>query len=400
MVIGKRYFNSCTFYILLWVLYKLQGTLYASGSMISQALLAIILSLSIYYVALVNFSGEKLPSFLKILNVFLLMLTAYGIVAILDPTPIYFGNTLDTQAPKYEFLKTSYMSLLPIYVFYFFHNKGLLTEPIIRATAIILLIITTLNFIRYQNSMLAEAMSIRSTREDFTNNVAYQFLQLFPMVFFWNRKPLVQYLLTAYIFVFIAIGLKRGAMLIGAFCLMLFFYRVWKTSKGKQRWIVSILTVLIIVVGAYYLSDFYATSDYFQERMEQTAEGDSSGRDTLYGPLWEHFINETSLPKILSGNGAMQTINIVGNYAHNDWLEILTCHGLLGVFIYILYFIALIKHWLSSNKKTILFSMLGMIILILFSSTLFSMSYNSINLAISICLGYCLSQQKKYHRIN
>lgn len=394
MVIGKRYFNSCTFYILLWVLYKLQGTLYASGGIISQGLLAILLSLSIYYVVLVNFRLKEVPHFLKILNVFLLMLTAYGIVAMLDPTPLYIDDMYDSPVSKKDFLKTIYMSLLPIYVFYYYCKKGLLTADVIRMVSIILLIITTFNFIRYQNSMLAEAMSVRSTREDFTNNVAYQFLQLFPMVFFWNKKPFIQYLLTAYIFTFIVIGLKRGAMLIGVVCLIMFIYRVWKTSKGTQRWTVSILTILIVIVGAYYLSDFYATSDYFQERIELTTEGDSSGRDTLYGPLWEHFINETSIPKILFGNGAMQTINIVGNYAHNDWLEILTCHGLLGVFIYILYFIALIKHWLSSNKKTILFSMLGMIILILFSSTLFSMSYNSINLAISICLGYCLSQQK------
>ncbi len=399
MVINKQYFNSCTLYILLWILYKLQGTLYASGSIISQGLLAIFMLLSMYYVAIVNFGDKRLPTFLKVLNVFLLMLTAYGLIAILDPTPIYFDRQLDAPAPKLDFLKTTYMSLLPIYVFYYFQKKGILTEQVIRVTSIVLLIVTTYSFIRMQNEMLAKAISEGSTREDFTNNVAYGFLKLLPMAFFWNKKPLMQYLLAAYIFVFLVVGMKRGALLIGALCLLYFMYRTWKYSSGKQRSIVSVLTVIIIVIGINYLSNFYTTSDFFRYRMEQTAAGDTSGRDELYGTLWDHFLNEKSATKILFGNGAMQTINIAGNYAHNDWIEIIICHGLLGIFVYILYFIALIRCWLRSIKNPMVYSMLGMLILIMFSLTLFSMSYNSLGLPISICLGYCMTQLNNTKKI-
>jgi O-antigen ligase len=178
-------------------------------------------------------------------------------------------------------------------------------------------------------------------------------------------------------------------------------YRTWKLSSGKQKLVVSVLTIAIVIIGINYLSDFYANSDYFQHRMEQTAEGDSSGRDELYNTFWNHFLNEQSATKILFGNGAMQTISIGGNYAHNDWLEILICHGLLGFCIYLLYFITLIRCWLRSKNNQVVYSMLGMLILIMFSSTLFSMSYNSLSLSIAICLGYCLARQnegkKKYN---
>lgn len=391
MVISKKYFNSCTLYILLWVLYSLQGTLYASGSIISQGLLAIIMLLSFYYVFIVNTQYKVLPGFLRILNVFLLMLTAYGVVLMLSGTTIYVDFVLSGATSKISFLKTAYMSLLPIYAFYHFGKTKLLTGDIIRLLSLFLLIVTTISFIRNQNEMLAEALMDGSSREEFTNNIAYNFLGLLPLAFFWHKKPLIQYLFAAYIFIFIIAGMKRGAILIGAVCFVWFIYRTWKVAHGKQRALITVLTILIAIVGAKYIADFYAASEYFQYRMKQTAEGESSGRNEIYSTLWNHFINETSFLKILFGNGALQTITIAGLLAHNDWLEILTCHGVIGVFIYILYFIALIKHWLRSKTDNLVYNILGMTIIIMFASALFSMSYNSLSLAVTICLGYCLS---------
>lgn len=399
MIIGKKYFNSCTLYILLWALYSLQGTLYASGSIISQGLLAIIMLLSFYYVFIVNTQYKVLPGFLRVLNVFLLMLTAYGVVLMLSGTTIYKDFALSESVSNTFFLKTVYMSLLPIYAFYHFGKTKLLTGDIIRHISLFLLFVTTISFIRNQNEMLAEAMMEGSSSEEFTNNIAYNFLGLLPLAFFWHKKPLIQYLFATYIFVFIIAGMKRGAIAVGAICFLWFIYRTWKVARGKQRVLITVLTIVIAIVGAKYIADFYAASEYFQYRMKQTAEGESSGRDIIYSTLWNHFINETSFLKILFGNGALQTITIAGLLAHNDWLEILTCHGVVGVFIYILYFIALIKHWLRSKHNNLVYNILGMTIIIMFASTLFSMSYNSLSLATTICLGYCLAQITQLSRI-
>ena len=392
MVISTKYFNSCTLYILLWGLYSLQGTLYASGSIISQGLLAIIMLFSVYYAFIVNIQSKALPFFLKVLNVFLLMLTAYGGFLILSGKTIYFNFTLSESVSPITFLKEVYISLLPVYAFYHFYITHKLTDDVIRIVSVFLLVVTTFSFIRKQNELLTDALSVGSTKEEFTNNTAYGFLGLLPLAFFWSKKPLLQYLFAAYIFIFIVAGMKRGAILIGAICFVWFVYRTWKAARGNQRTLITTLTIIIAILGFRYVSDFYATSEYFQRRVEQTAEGGLSNRDVIYSTLWNHFINETSVTKILFGNGALQTLSISGSYAHNDWLEILTCHGIVGVLIYVLYFIALVKHWIRSKHNILVYNILGMTIIIMFASTLFSMSYNNLSLSIVLCLGYCLGQ--------
>jgi hypothetical protein len=396
MIIGKKYFNSCTLYILLWVLYSLQGTLYAEGSIISRGVLLLFLIFSGYYTLVLNMKyRHSLPVFFKVLNVFIFMLSAYGVFAIFDPTPIYVEDIIASAYPKHEFLKLIYVSLMPIYSFYYFHRQGMLTEENIRFASFVLLIVVTSNFIENQASMLAMAMSERSSREEFTNNISYDFLQLLPLAFFWRKKPLVQYLFVAYIFVFLVVGMKRGAIAIGAVCFLWFLYRNIKSSRGWNRAIVIVLTVAIAAFGVNYVVEFSSTSDYFQQRLQQTAEGNSSDRDVIFGTLWEHFLNEKSALNILFGNGAMQTISIAGNFAHNDWLEILICHGIVGIFIYILYFAALTSMCVKSRHNHLVYNILGMAIIIMFASTLFSMSYNSLNLGITLCLGYCLSEYNK-----
>lgn len=79
-----------------------------------------------------------------------------------------------------------------------------------------------------------------------------------------------------------------------------------------------------------------AESDYFNHRIEQTLEGDSSNRDVIYGGLIIHFLDETNALKLFLGNGAQATLKIHGGFAHNDWLELLINNGIIGALIYIL----------------------------------------------------------------
>ena len=187
-------------------------------------------------------------------------------------------------------------------------------------------------------------------------------------------------------------GMKRGAIMIGLVCLIWFLYRTYKSSKSNRSLIIF-LTSIAIICGVAYLIDFYNNSEYFQYRIEQTLEGNSSGRDSIYGSLWQYYINQDSLLNILLGNGAMHTIKIAGNFAHNDWLELLICQGLLGIVIYLAYFISLYKNFKNSHNNSILYNILGMCLFIMFASSIFSMSYNSLSLSITLCLGYCCAKQ-------
>ena len=118
----RQYLNKCNLYILLWVLYSLQGTLYASGSIISQGILAILLLWSIYYCFVVNtkYYSRELPSFIKAVNIFLIMATIYGVVLILSGKVLYITEGDIIKTSNFDYLKTIYISLLPIYSFFEF----------------------------------------------------------------------------------------------------------------------------------------------------------------------------------------------------------------------------------------------------------------------------------------
>lgn len=390
----KNYFNICTIYILLWCVYYLQGIVYTSGGMISQLVLLLVLVISGYYFVKVNVSYATI-SFIKVLNVFIVIMTIYGLIYMMDPTQLYFHFYIDYKVEKLEFLKSLYISLLPIYAIYGFTKEGLLKTEVIHFVTILLLILTTLLYFHAENEALQKALEIGLIREEFTNNIAYKFIHIFPLLFFWQKRPFIQYLFLGYIFTFVVMGMKRGAIVIGAICLLWFLYRIWTSASFHNKSKIVALTILIIIISSGLLIDFYNNSEYFQYRIDQTLEGDSSGRDSIYSILWDYFINQSSIFNILLGNGAAQTVMIAGNYAHNDWLELLICQGLLGVSIYSLYYASLFSNFIQSKNNLLIYNILGMCLLIMFLSSLFSMSYSNLNLGITVCLGYCFANANK-----
>lgn len=395
----SSWFNECVFYTALWSLYYLQGILYSSGGIISRGVLLIIMLLSLYYMV-VSFRKYKMPTFLKTVAVFVGMFIVYFFVSYVNPTPIYVNFTMEQQVTAWGTLKTLLMSLLPIYAYYHFGQKGLLTEHNIPKYTICLLCLTTLMFIRTQNNNIIDAMSMGSDQEEFTNNIAYNFLGLIPLLVFLYKKPTLQYMALIYAMVFILLGMKRGAILIGILCVIYFMYQSYNSANRKLRKRIVALSVIALVGFAYFASDFMASSDYFQYRVEDTMAGNSSGRDVIYSTLWEHMFARNSIGEILLGEGINQTVAIAGLNAHNDWLELGVNMGLLGVFIYIIYFVALGINTLNVRKynKTV-FASLMLCCVIMFASSLFSMSYNSLSLATTICLGYCLGQSKQKNTV-
>ncbi len=379
-------------YFFLWILYKLQGTLYASGSLLSRSLLMIILLMSVYYFFRVNFTMQ-LPRFFKALNVFVAVLTMYGLVYMITPTPdVVFGHGGSPQ--KFEYLKNLYMSLLPIYPFYYFSKKKIIDEKWIRIMFFILLVITIGSFFRVQKASLQEAIARGSSREEFTNNVGYSFCALLPLLMLFRKNVWLQYILLFICVAFVVMGMKRGAIMISALCVVYFLYKNLANATKRQRRIILFFSVIVIVIGVDFIFDFIANSDYFQSRIEQSLEGDSSGRDMIYTNLLNHYFYKTTPLQFFLGGGADHTIAVIGNYAHNDWLELAINQGLLGIILYIWYFVALYQDTirLKKQKNMDAMTMLIMIMGIIVVSSLISMSYADLQLSISLTVGYTLGQ--------
>lgn len=272
-------------------------------------------------------------------------------------------------------------------------KRNILTDSLIRLFLVFWLIITIFLYIRVQLEFQTKMVELGHNEDrEMTNNIAYDFLHLFPLLFLWNRKPLFQYLFAAVMFAFIMAGMKRGAILIGAVCLIWFLYRVFVNAKGKGKILILLCTMLLIYVGANYVMNLYETSPYFKYRIEQTLEGNSSNRDVIYSSLWNIYNSDSSLLHFLFGNGASATLRVFGAYAHNDWLELLINQGLLGAVLYAVYFAALLYTIYKNKNNKDVYSILAMIFVIMFVSSLFSMSYASLGLPIAVGLGYCLNK--------
>ena len=109
------------------------------------------------------------------------------------------------------------------------------------------------------------------------------------------------------------------------------------------------------------------------------AQGDMSGRDIIYSNIWNSWL-DSNFFHFLFGYGFAASIKIsgIGLFAHNDWLEILSNFGLLGVIIFAVLFyqgfkLSLNKEW--GRDKRIL---MAAIITSAFATTLFSMWYTSL----------------------
>lgn len=377
--------NRCDIYILLWVMYSFQGILYSQG-MINQLLqlLMLVWCLVVSSKYLTNWSC--IPRLLKITSLLVYMYLIYGLIYMLYSQPVTFEG--GGSPASYYYLQQSLNSLLPILLFYSYTKKGYITEKRLRAYFFIFTIVAVCTF---QHTHQEQVLEDLYGRTEFTNNVGYTFLALMPMLYLFHKKPIVQYVLASILLLFIVMGMKRGAIIIGTLCFLHFFYQNWKnSSRVKDRLLIVLLTFFFLGVAYYYVSDMLEHSDFFLTRLEATQEMDSSGRDDLVSIIWRKYLTNIGVVSLLLGNGANSTISFAGNYAHQDWLETLCNNGVVGVLILLSFYVIFFKTALSQrlNCQKYLKSAFMMLFLICIIKTIFSMSIQGMEISITMMIAF------------
>lgn len=378
----------CNIYLCLLVLYYLQGSLYEEGTAVGRIILALTMTIGVVCTLKVLYE-YKLPGFFTAINLFLAMIAVYGAVYIYDG-PLMMGDGSFTTPLTY--IKNPLISFLPVYAFYYFTKKGVITERWICAVSVIAL---ALCIVQYYVQMEASitARELRGIQaEEVTNNSGYLFLMIIPLLVLFYRNRLIQFALLAVILTFVVMAMKRGAILVGACCLVYFIWNTFRRGSRRDLKIILLLTVALFVGGYYLITYMLENSEYFQYRVLETLEGNTSGRDIIYAKLYNYVQNECSSVKVLFGSGADYSVVIAGNFAHNDWLELLVDCGLLGVTIYAFYFAALYKSILGLPSKNAAKPMAYLCLFILSSRSLFSMSYGDLFFPLALALGYSLAQ--------
>ncbi len=373
----RKVVNTCNMYVVLWLLGYIQN-MYFNSSFLSMVFYIPFTLMTMYYIKDVVFK-YRTSGVMRVMMYFFLFLCVYGIGLL-----IY--NDAEGQDPK-SFLMMLFSSLGPIFPFYVFTKRGDLTIEKIKICFVVFLSVAIMEYFVYEQKAMMLLM-LNSSFDEITNNSTYYFVALLPFIFFFNKKPFVQYLLIACIMGFVLSGMKRGAILISTILLLWFVVRTIKDASTKKRlWVICIL-LLFVFIGFHFVENLYNTSDYFQKRMEDTVSGQSSGRDRLYSTYWSHYINNDNIVQLLFGEGAYHTVNILHLKAHNDWLELLIDCGLCGAILYFVYWYFFFKMWKKSKVFHVYYSVVGACLLYTFIRTFFSMSFSDMPFSMCMLLGY------------
>jgi len=346
------------------VIYYSRGFLYEKGSLFFIGSVGIVLIISLFYLYKTLVAKRKKSLFYKTWTVLLILNTVGFIFTGEISNPLHYGMYLGII-----------MTSLTFYPFFYFAQHGVLKSAHLVRFLAIMLPITILIFFSNANMILADRLN-KDT--NIVNNVSYAFVALIPFVFFIKRKKLLPFSVMFIVVFFIIQGAKRGALIAGFIGLFGFIYYKIRTIPKKKRVRSYLFISLVIVAISYYAFDIYQSNEYLVSRMQKIGEvGGSSGREIIYLNLFNSWYNSDNVLNLLFGYGFAASLNLsgTGNFAHNDWFELLSNFGLLGIVIYGFLFYSAIKLLRLANWEIDKQLFFITILLIWFFITLVSMFY-------------------------
>ena len=384
-VLSKNYLYI---YIVLWMIYSLQDMLMIKG-IIAQLIFVFLMVFSFYSFCQINLY-YKIGPYIKWLNFLLLVITIYGLIPIIGNDSYHKNGYASSVVYGYVYLQKIYLSVLPVYTFIYYFKKNRISSISINFVFFFLLICTILMY--YQNFFHATA---RLDREEITNNVGYKFVPLILMLYIVKIRMFWKYVLLVTIFSYIMMSMKRGAILVGSIAMLSFLvYHLRRASTKQIAYFIGLSTIAIYMVYRLIMN-LYTNSRHFNVRLERTLEGNSSHRDEIYRHYLDYFLGMSTPMEFFFGHGAAGTVSLFGQWAHNDWLEFAINQGLLGVMLYCVYWCVFIYEWWNYHGPREYQRALRDCIIVYFLVAIFSMSFNNMPLAASLCIGYCLAMNQR-----
>lgn len=254
---------------------------------------------------------------------------------------IHFFVSFLWQRPSTTQIGNILCAMLSLSLFVCLSEKGVMNDKAFFIIGIVLLVGAIMNY--YHSERIALEGLISDNDTDITNNSSVVFLMLLPMLFLMKNNFQKWASLLVCIF-FLISSAKRGNIIAAIIPSILF---VHYTFKDSRRSVLKTIMALGVIVVVSYLTYYWTVSnDFLMYRIEQTTEGNSSGRDVIYAGAWHTWFNSNNFFHYLFGYGFDGTVHqssTLYHYAHNDWLEILVDYGLLGIPFYLMIFLSLIK---------------------------------------------------------
>lgn len=321
------------------IIYFSQGSLYTQGGVISQLCLLLIYIISGYYFVKSFLLIDK-DRFYKIWTIFFI----FNIVG-------FSLTTTTSNSVHFGMLKSILMTFLIFYPFYYFTRKGILKPNHLLIFFLISIPITILTFYFNQSNILANRLS---GREDVVNNVTFTFARLIPFVFLFKNKRIISSASLMLLVYFVILGSKRGTLIAAIAGAAIFAYYQLSISNKKYRVRDYIIGGAFVIILGYFMINFYMSNEYLLSRMTDLMEGNSSGRDTIFSNLLKSWYDSDNYLNLFFGFGFGSSLYLsgTGNIAHNDFLEILSNFGIIGLSLYLLLLYQVFKYIFDkSNSK-------------------------------------------------
>ena len=356
------------------LIYSMGGWLFEDGNLLSITSVLVWFIISLYY-AFKTISSSDVTKLDKIIFAFWIL---HAIYFTLSPKSV-IGTSEGGGTMVYtslNMLKLTSVCVLSYFPFSFFTKRNTLNKKLLFIFCCLLLLVYANQFILSRNNLI----NMFGT-DSVVNNMAYVFVRFFPLFWLISEKKatsLVGFMVAIY---FVIIGNKRGALLCFAFQTIVFVTYMIKQQKQSNFKIGSVLFVLLLLgVLGYFVVETFESNYFFQQRLLSMINGedDGSGRNEYYSNIFKKFSNG-SLFDQLFGLGYGGSIMINGNYAHNDWMELLADQGILGCSIYALLYLTIFRFYkmrrnlLTDKERRVFISAFFSILMV----SLFSMSYCS-----------------------
>lgn len=164
-------------------------------------------------------------------------------------------------------------------------------------------------------------------------------------VFENKRKRIISYLLAIFSFFGVVITQKRGIFIA---CTVSIFIVLWYTKIRQQSFkkkFTILVSLIMIIIGIVMFIKFTESGQLFFYRF-QNGDDLSSGRYYLYTTL----MNNPS-KFFLFGNGPSATFSTLNINAHNIYLQVFYENGIVGLFLYTVFFISNLRTAFSQISK-------------------------------------------------
>lgn len=298
-----------------------------------------------------------------------------------------------SYAELYEVIIVPY-AVCTLILFYFFGRKSDFESDYgtLVVTYYILAFLSILAMFRFRTGIMLKG--------DGAN--VYYVLGLTPIVLAKTKKRKIIPIIV--LFVAIVLTGKRAGLL-AAVAMLIAYYLIQAAIRSSYTQTPKVIFSLIFITLALYFVMKRLDAEFglnIIDRLEKLNTDGGSGRDIR----WQYaigLIRQSSLLELLFGN-RMSFSGITGGlHVHNDFLEILFDYGVIGIILYILFYLYLIKEAISmvKNKYTYSGEFAASIIISLFLA-LFSFYFIDDTYIVCgmICYGLILSDWRRYREEN